>query len=102
MRVRNLQQTSAGLPTAALADEILLDGPGQVRALINLGGNPALAWPDQLKTITALGKLELLVSLDVRMGPTSRLSHYVLGTKFHLEIPEITLSDGIRGIRGCV
>jgi anaerobic selenocysteine-containing dehydrogenase len=32
------------MPTAALADEILTPGDGQVRALIVVGGNPVLAW----------------------------------------------------------
>ena len=54
LRVRGLTDSAAGLPTAALADEILQEGEGQVRALINLGGNPMAAWPDQLKTQEAM------------------------------------------------
>ncbi|NIQ35403.1 MAG: hypothetical protein GTN86_05670, partial [Xanthomonadales bacterium] len=62
---------AAGMPTAALADEMLLDGEGQVKALINLGGNPAMAWPDQLKTVQALGQLELLVSIEPALTATA-------------------------------
>ena len=47
----------------ALADEILLEGDGQIRALFCLGGNPLTAWPDQIKTRAALEKLDLLVVL---------------------------------------
>ena len=50
MRVRGLEQTNGGLPTAALADEILLPGEGQIRALLNVGGSPMMAWPDQRRT----------------------------------------------------
>jgi len=42
------------MPTAALPDEILLPGEGQVRALISCAGNPAAAFPDQRKTVAAL------------------------------------------------
>ena len=54
MRVRNLADTVSGLPTAALADEILMEGDGQVKALFVFGGNPMVAWPDQLKTFKAM------------------------------------------------
>lgn len=87
LRVRGLGATAAGLPTAALPDEILLEGEGRVRALICVGGNPAVAWPDQQKTVAALKKLELLVSIDTEMSATARLSHYVIAPKLSLEQP---------------
>lgn len=92
LRVRGLTATAAGLPTAALPDEILLEGEGQVRALICIGGNPALAWPDQLKTVSALRQLDLLVSIDTEMSATARLSHYVIAPKLSLEQPGHTLA----------
>ena len=54
LRVHGLTDTAAGMPTAALADEILQPGEGQVRALICIGGNPMAAWPDQRKTQKAM------------------------------------------------
>jgi anaerobic selenocysteine-containing dehydrogenase len=66
MRVHGLMENASGVPTAALADEILLDGDGQIKVLLCLGGNPVLAWPDQEKTEAALRKLELLVVLDYK------------------------------------
>ena len=45
-RVRNLPETVGMLPTAALADEILTPGEGQVRALITQAGNLALSNPN--------------------------------------------------------
>src|SRR5690606_33194030 len=82
--------TAAGLPTAALADEILLPGEGHVRALINVGGNPIAAWPDQLKTWEAMQALELNVMLDIKMSATSKLAHYVIAPKLSLEVPGFT------------
>lgn len=90
LRVRGLTDAACGLPTAALADEILLEGDGQVRALVCIGSNPMAAWPDQRKTQRALEKLELLVTLDVTMSLTSRLADYVVATKMTLETPGMT------------
>jgi anaerobic selenocysteine-containing dehydrogenase len=91
VRVRDLANTAAGMPTAALADEILLEGEGRVRALISIGGNPVVAWPDQLKTIEAMKKLDLLVQMDIKMSATARMADYVVATKVPLEMPGMTL-----------
>lgn len=90
MRVRGLEQTNGGLPTAALADEILLPGEGQIRALLNVGGSPMMAWPDQRRTHEALESLELLVTTDVEYSPMARMADYVVATKMTLETPSIT------------
>jgi anaerobic selenocysteine-containing dehydrogenase len=90
LRVRGLTDTVAGMPTAALADEILLEGEGQVKALICVGGNPMAAWPDQRKTQRALEQLELLVTLDTEMSLTSRLADYVIAPRMQMETPAMT------------
>lgn len=90
MRVRNLSKTASGMPTAALADEILLEGDGQVKALICLAGNPMMAWPDQQKTFAALQKLDLLICLDYHMTSTAELAHYVIPPRLSLETPGTT------------
>ncbi|MAG32635.1 MAG: molybdopterin dinucleotide-binding protein [Deltaproteobacteria bacterium] len=93
MRVRDLANTAAGMPTAALADEILRPGEGQVRALISHGGNPVAAWPDQLKTIEAMQALELSVQIDAKMSATANHADYVIAVKHPLEMPGITLTQ---------
>jgi len=90
MRVRGLKQNASGMPTAALSDEILMDGPGQVKALFCVGGNPMLAWPDQARTEAALRKLELLVVFDYHMTATADLAHYVIASPLSLEVPAAT------------
>ena len=90
-RVRGLRQVYQEMPTAALADEILTPGEGQVRALIVVGGNPVLAWPDQARTLRALDALELLVCLDVRLTPTCRRAHYVVASTHFAERADLTL-----------
>jgi anaerobic selenocysteine-containing dehydrogenase len=96
MRVNGLSESVAGLPTGALADEILLEGDGQVRALISCGGSPVGAWPDQLRAIDAMKALDLLVHFDPWMAPTARLAHYVIAPKMAYEVASATtLIDGL-------
>ena len=92
LRVRGLESCAAGLPTAALPEEILLEGEGRVRALFVLGGNPMMAFPDQRTTQAALEKLELLVTFDPELSATSRLAHYVVAPKLTLETPGMSQS----------
>ncbi len=65
-------------PAAALPDEILTEGEGRIRSLVVVGGNPAVAIPDQPKVVRALRSLELLVTVEPFMTATARLAHYVL------------------------
>ncbi|HUH37723.1 MAG TPA: molybdopterin-dependent oxidoreductase [Spongiibacteraceae bacterium] len=94
LRVRGFTNTAVGMPTSALADEILLDGEGQIKALICISGNPLLAWPDQEKTLAALKKLDLFVCLDLQIANNScHLADYVMACKHSLEAPAITLPN---------
>ncbi|MEO0436419.1 MAG: molybdopterin-dependent oxidoreductase, partial [Pseudomonadota bacterium] len=85
LRVRGLEECISGLPTAALADEILTPGPGQIKALLVLGGNPMLAWPDQIKTYEAMQALDLLVCFDPRLSKTGQMADYVIAPKIPFE-----------------
>lgn len=88
-RVRGLAGLADEMMTNALNDEILLEGEGQVRALIVSGGNPVQAWPDQAKTIAAMRALELLVVIDHRMTATAELADYVIAPRGQLERADI-------------
>ncbi len=77
--------------TGILADEILQSGPGQVRCLINHGGNPASSIPDQRKIVAALRSLDLLVSIEPYMTQTARLSHYILPPTLQYERADFPL-----------
>lgn len=88
-RVRGLHSILGQAPTAALADEILEPGPGRVRALFTVGGNPVLAWPDQTKVVRALESLDLHVALDIRVSATARLADYVIPSALSLERPDL-------------
>ena len=90
MRARDLGEAACGLPTAALADEILWNGEGRVRALICLGGNPVAAWPDHERTWQAMHALDLLVTCDIKMSATAKAAHYVVAPRLTLEMPGST------------
>ncbi|GIR36320.1 MAG: hypothetical protein CM15mP49_17050 [Actinomycetota bacterium] len=88
-RVRGLSGLPGEMLTNALNDEILLQGDGQVRALIVSGGNPVQAWPDQHKTLKALSDLELLVVIDHRMTATAQLADFVIAPRLQLEREDV-------------
>ncbi|MEZ4292236.1 MAG: molybdopterin-dependent oxidoreductase [Myxococcota bacterium] len=91
LRVRGLANCDGGLQASALAEEILLEGEGQVRALISIGGNPASAIPDQALNVRALEQLDLLVHVDIKRSATARLADFVIAPKLPIEMPGMTL-----------
>ncbi len=82
------------LMSPVLPDEILLDGPDRIRALVVVGGNPGAAFPDQDRILEALEGLELLVVLDPFMTETARRADYVIAPTMSLERAEDTRGYG--------
>jgi anaerobic selenocysteine-containing dehydrogenase len=90
-RFRGLTHLGMEMPGNVLADEMITPGAGQIRALINIGGNPITAFPDQVKMSKALDGLELLVSVDVRAAAqTASRSDYILAPTMCLERDDIS------------
>lgn len=84
-RVRGIAPMLGEQPTSSLPEEILTEGEGQIRALITIGGNPVVAFPDQLKTLEAFESLELNVTHEVQMSATARACDYVVASTLSLE-----------------
>src|SRR6185503_16979793 len=63
-RVRKLPEFGGELPVATLAEEILTEGPGQIKSLVTLAGNPVLSTPNGRVLDRALASLEFMVSID--------------------------------------
>jgi anaerobic selenocysteine-containing dehydrogenase len=84
-RVRGLPEFGNELPVAALAEEILTGGPGQVRALFTVAGNPVLSTPNGRQLDRALEDLEFMVSIDPYINETTRHAHLVLPPTSPLE-----------------
>ncbi len=84
-RIRNLPEFMGELPVAALAEEILTDGDGQIKALFTSCGNPVLSTPNGGQLETALDKLEFMVSIDIYINETTRFADIILPPATGLE-----------------
>lgn len=84
-RVRGLPEFSGELPVAALAEECLTPGDGQVRALVTVAGNPVLSTPNGRQLEQALGALDFMVSIDFYVNETTRHAHLILPPTAGLE-----------------
>ena len=85
-RVRNLPEFDGELPVATMADEMLMPGPGQVRALITSAGNPVLSTPNGAKLDAALDGLDFMVSIDPYLNETTRHADVILPPATGLEV----------------
>ena len=95
-RIRGLTQMAGfEMPVATAADEILTPGEGQIRALICVGGNPIVAWPNQQKVERALNSLDLLVCLDIKQSQTAQLAHYVIAPCVSLERDDVATAPEV-------
>ncbi len=77
-RARHLPEFGGELPVATLADEIETAGPGRVRALVTIAGNPVLSAPNGRRLDRALGTLDHVVSIDRYLNETTRHAHVLL------------------------
>ncbi|MFZ6004991.1 MAG: molybdopterin oxidoreductase family protein [Actinomycetota bacterium] len=77
-RVRGLPETMGELPAVALAEEIDTPGPGQVRAMLTIAGNPVLSTPNSGRLDAALATLEFMVSVDIYVNETTRHADVIL------------------------
>ncbi len=77
-RVRDLPAFSGEYPVAALAEEILTGGEGQIRAMVTVAGNPVLSTPNGRQLDKALESLDFMVSIDFYLNETSRHADIIL------------------------
>ena len=84
-RVRKLPEFSGEFPVVTLAEEILTEGPGQVKALVTYAGNPVLSTPNGRQLDRALGGLEFMASIDFYINETTRHAHIILPPSSSLE-----------------
>ncbi len=71
---------------AMVLPDVLLSGkPYEVKAMIIVGANPVLTWPNSKKVVEALKKLDFLVVVDVFMTETAKLADLVFPACTFLE-----------------
>ncbi len=98
-RVRGLPGFGRELPVAALAEEILTDGAGQIRALLTVAGNPVLSTPDGRRLDEALESLQFMVAVDFYLNETSRHAHLILPPTAPLERDHYDLAFNLLAVR---
>lgn len=98
-RVRGLPEFMGELPVSALAEEILTEGEGQIKALITSCGNPILSTPNGRQLDTAFEKLEFMVSVDIYINETTRHAHIILPPATGLEVSHYDLTFNALAVR---
>ncbi len=98
-RVSGLPEFGGEYPVVALAEEIETPGEGQIRALITIAGNPVLSTPNGRRLERALGKLELMASLDIYKNETTSHAHYLLPPTSSLEQSHYDLAFHVFAVR---
>jgi anaerobic selenocysteine-containing dehydrogenase len=98
-RVRKLPEFSGEFPVAALAEEILTGGPGQIKALVTVAGNPVLSTPNGRELDRALAGLEFMVSIDCYINETTRHAHIILPPTSPLERGHYDIAFHVLAVR---
>jgi anaerobic selenocysteine-containing dehydrogenase len=98
-RVRKLPEFAGELPVVTLAEEILTEGPGQIKALVTSAGNPVLSTPNGRQLDRALAGLEFMVSIDPYINETTKHAHIVLPPSSSLERGHYDLAFHLLAVR---
>ncbi|WP_298735027.1 molybdopterin oxidoreductase family protein [uncultured Psychrobacter sp.] len=77
-RVSNLPDFNGEYPVAAMADEMLVEGEGQLKGFLCVAGNPVLSTPNGEKLDQAFESLEFMVCFDYYVTETSRHANIIL------------------------
>jgi len=84
-RVSGRPEYGGELPVSALAEEMLTEGEGQIRALVTVAGNPVLSTPNGRQLEQALDGLEFMLSIDLYINETTRYADLILPSTSALE-----------------
>jgi anaerobic selenocysteine-containing dehydrogenase len=86
-RVRGAPEVLGQVPVSCLAEEIAAPGPGQIKALITVAGNPVISSPDAGRLDEALPLLECMISIDNYLNETTRHADVILPGLSAMEQP---------------
>ncbi len=90
-RVRGYPEVMGEFPCGAMAEEIQTPGPGQIKAMLTVSGNPVLSTPDGGALDQAFASLDFMVSFDIYLNETTRHAHVILPDITPLERPHYDL-----------
>ena len=98
-RVGGRAEVLGELPVAALAEEMLTPGTGQVRALITLAGNPVLSTPNGRQLEQGLAGLDFMISIDPYLNETTRHADLILPPTSALERDHYDMTFNLFAVR---
>ena len=98
-RVRKLPEFGGELPVAALAEDILAEGKGQIKSLVTFAGNPVLSSPNGGQLDRALASMEFMASVDFYINETTRHAHIILPPTSPLERGHYDLAFLVLAVR---
>ncbi|WP_304108170.1 molybdopterin-dependent oxidoreductase [Mycolicibacterium bacteremicum] len=89
----------AELPAVAMADEMLTDGPGKIRAMVTYAGNPVSSIPQKGRLDEAMAQLDFYVAVDMYVTETTRHADFILPPVSPLERADVGLLTTVFSVR---
>jgi anaerobic selenocysteine-containing dehydrogenase len=77
-RVRGFPEFGGELPASVMAEEMLTEGQGRIRAMVTIAGNPVLSTPNGGRVDRGYASLDFAVSVDFFINETSRHADIIL------------------------
>lgn len=77
-RVRKLPSMAGEFPAVTMADEMLEEGEGQIKAFVTCAGNPVISVPNGRKLEKALQGLEFMLSFDMYINETTQYADLII------------------------
>lgn len=84
-RVSKLPEFGGELPVAALAEDILTPGEGQIKAMVTIAGNPVISGTNGNQMNRAFEQLDYMVAIDFYINETTRHADIILPPPSPLE-----------------
>ena len=101
-RVRGAAEVLGQVPVTCLPEEITTPGPGRIRALITVAGNPVVSSPAAGALERALPHLDAMISLDNWLNETTRHANVVLPGLSPLELAHADDLYWMYAVRSCL
>ncbi len=101
-RVRGLHEFAGELPNVVMAEEMLTEGQGQIKAMITMAGNPVLSTANGKQLEIAFEGLDFMVSIDIYINETTKYADIILPSTTGLEVDHYDLIFHQLAIRNTV
>lgn len=98
-RVNKLPYYNSEFPVATLADEILTEGEGQIRAMFTIAGNPVLSAPGGDRLGEAFESLDFMVAIDIYLNETTKHADIFLPATTGLEDSHFDVFFNMNAVR---